>query len=382
MSRLHDLRLLLRLNVTLMVGAATAFGFLLAVPLPFAGQMRRPGLADGLAGGMVNPAAALAWVVAGAMLLAAACSAWNQVQERDIDALLPRTAGRPLPAGRMAPWAATGIGVLLFVAALGCLHAAGRLAASLAYGHAGSVLPGAVSLVSGPLMSGPLASSSPVSGFSASGLALLLVGLGIVVVYNGVYTPLKRVTSFALLPGALVGAMPPLLGWLAAGGNPRDPVAILLYGVYVLWQVPHFWLRAQRERIHYARAGLPVPPAQFAAGRYARLLRVWYHAYAVAVLMLPVFPLLHAPLVRAAVVLLGVALLVVSALARTAGTAGGDAAPDTAPDTVGVTAGTDTVQALPFTGMARREFIALRAADAAMPALMLLLLLDRMLPLF
>ncbi len=306
MPRLHDLRLLLRLNVTLMVGAATAFGFLLAVPLPFAGQVGQIGQA--------GPAGALAWVVAGAMLLAAACSAWNQVQERDIDALLPRTAGRPLPSGRMTPGAAVGIGVVSFAAALGCLHAA-----------------------------------SPVSG-----LQLALVGAGIAVAYNGVYTPLKRVTSFALLPGALVGAMPPLLGWMAAGGDPRDPVAILLYGVYVLWQVPHFWLRAQRERIHYVRAGLPVPPAQFAAARYDRLLRVWYHAYAVAVLMLPVFPLLHAPLLRAGVVLLGVALLAVSARMRR----------------------TSETPACGGGGLA------LRAADAVMPALMLLLLLDRMLPLF
>ncbi|MEG6505239.1 protoheme IX farnesyltransferase [Nitratidesulfovibrio sp. 1201_IL3209] len=306
MPRLNDLRLLLRLNVTLMVGAATAFGFLLAVPLPLVAQVEQVG--------QIGQAGALAWVVAGAMLLAAACSAWNQVQERDIDALLPRTAGRPLPAGRMTPGAAVGVGMALFAAALGCLHAA-----------------------------------SPVSG-----LQLALVGAGIAVAYNGVYTPLKRVTSFALLPGALVGAMPPLLGWMAAGGDPRDPVAILLYGVYVLWQVPHFWLRAQRERIHYARAGLPVPPAQFAAARYGRLLRVWYHAYAVAVLMLPVFPLLHAPLLRAGVVLLGVALLAVSARMRR----------------------TSTPPACGGGGLA------LRAADAAMPALMLLLLLDRMLPLF
>lgn len=358
MPRLHDLRLLLRLNVTLMVGAATAFGFLLAVPLPFARTFGDAGQAGG------NPALAFVWVVAGAMLLAAACSAWNQVQERDIDALLPRTAVRPLPTGRMMPWVAAGIGALLFAAALGCLHVAGELGEVLATGQAGNLPYDAV-----PGVAAPVPDSPPVSG-----LLLLLVGVGIAAVYNGVYTPLKRVTSFALLPGALVGAMPPLLGWMAAGGDPRDPVAILLYGVYVLWQVPHFWLRAQRERIHYARAGLPVPPAQFAAARYARLLRVWCHAHAVAVLMLPVFPLLHAPLVRAGVVLLGVALLGVSALARLAG--------GVTEDAVGVTARADAGQASPCTGMTGRDVVVLRAADAAMPALMLLLLLDRMLPLF
>lgn len=314
MPRLHDFRLLLRLNVTLMVGAATAFGFLLAVPLPLGAHGGAP--------------VALACVVAGAMLLAAACSAWNQAQERDIDALLPRTAGRPLPAGRMSPGVAVGLGALLFAAALGCLFTAGTFA--------------------------PAVGSLPAATFPLSGLRLALVGLAIAVVYNGVYTPLKRVTAFALLPGALVGAMPPLLGWMAAGGDPRDPVAILLYGVYVLWQVPHFWLRAQRESVHYARAGLPVPPAQYAATRYGRLLRVWYHAYAVAVLMLPVFPLLRDPLTRAGVVVLGVALLAAAALPRRAKRGG-------TPEGHG---------------------LALRVADAAMPALMLLLLLDRVLPLF
>ena len=76
------------------------------------------------------------------------------------------------------------------------------------------------------------------------------------------------------------------IGWTAAGGSLGDPAMAALCFVFFVWQVPHFWLRAQRERIHYARAGLPVPPAQFAAARYDRLLRVWYHAYAVAVLML------------------------------------------------------------------------------------------------
>ncbi|EGY27154.1 ubiA prenyltransferase family protein [Desulfovibrio sp. A2] len=320
MPTLHDLRLLLRLNVTLMVGAATAFGFLLAVPLPFGARGGTP--------------VALACVVAGAMLLAAACSAWNQAQERDIDALLPRTAGRPLPAGRMTPGTAVGLGALLFVGALGCLFTAGAFA---------------------PPVDQPSAFGSlPADAFPVSGLRLALVGAAIAVVYNGAYTPLKRVTAFALLPGALVGAMPPLLGWMAAGGDPADPVTILLYGVYVLWQVPHFWLRAQRESIHYARAGLPVPPAQYAAERYGRLLRVWYHAYAVAVLMLPVFPLLRDPLTRAGVVGLGVALLAAAALPRRAKRGG-------TPEGQG---------------------LALRVADAAMPALMLLLLLDRVLPLF
>lgn len=309
---LRDLCLLVRLRVSLMVGAATAFGYLLAVPLPFG-----------------SSASGLVFVTAGTMLLTGACSAWNQAQERDTDALLPRTWGRPLPAGRMTPLFAVVAGATLFAAAVWCLSAVGAATSG------GGMQGGGLSTI------GAASAAMP-----APGGRLALWGVCVVAVYNGLYTPLKRVTSFAMLPGALAGAMPPLFGWVAAGGALADPAAILLYGVYVLWQIPHFWLRALRDSDAYARARLPVPPAQYAADRFRRLLRVWYHAYAVAVLMLPVFPLLKSPLPRAGVVLLGVALLIVAALPDRRAKAGG---------------------------------LALRVADAAMPALMLLLLLDRVL---
>ncbi len=200
----RDIVLLIRLPVSLMVAAATAYGWLLARPDSNAG----PGLAG------------LGLAMLGSALLAGACSACNQAQEKDSDALLPRTRVRPLPAGRMRPKTALTIAFAAFAASCLCLYALGGAR---------------------------MASWAP----------------AIALVYNGLYTPLKRVTAFSLLPGALVGATPPLLGWTGAGGDITAPSALILYGLYVLWQVPHFLLRVEKDRAAYAAANLPLPPIAF-----------------------------------------------------------------------------------------------------------------------
>ncbi len=192
---LRDVAQLLRLPVSLMVACAAAYGWLLVRPRPESGP---------------------ALLMLGAALLAAACSACNQVQEKDSDALLPRTKNRPLPSGRMRDAAALVISAAAFAAACLCLRAVG-------------------------------------------GLALACWAPAIALVYNGLYTPLKRKSGLALLPGALAGATPPLLGWTGAGGELFDPLALGLYGLYVLWQIPHFLLRVDKDRTAYAAAGLPLP---------------------------------------------------------------------------------------------------------------------------
>ncbi|WP_051258170.1 protoheme IX farnesyltransferase [Desulfovibrio cuneatus] len=242
----RDYAQLVRAKVSLMVAAATAFGYLLVEPAP---------------------SVAMVQALAGTILLSWGCSAWNQVQEIDLDALLPRTKNRPLPAGRLGVARALGAGLLCVLLAFVCLFAAG-------------------------------------------GIVPLLAGGVIVLVYNGVYTPLKRRSAFALLVGALVGALPPVVGWVCAGGHVLAPELFLLYGVYVLWQVPHFWLRVQHDAPAYAAAGLPVPAVQFSEVRYTRLLRVWFHAYAAAMLLLPVFPFIHSISARVGLAFMGIAMFV------------------------------------------------------------------------
>ncbi len=197
MNALRDAVSLLRLPVACMVAAAAAFGYLLVRPV-------------------FTPE--LSWLMPGSALLAGACSALNQVQEQDSDALLPRTRNRPLPAGRMTAATALAIGAAAFSAACLCLH-------------------------------------------RAAGPGMIVWACAIALAYNGLYTPLKRLSGLALLPGALAGATPPVLGWVAAGGNPLDPSALAVYSAYVLWQVPHFRLRVEKDKAAYAAAGLPLPAA-------------------------------------------------------------------------------------------------------------------------
>jgi protoheme IX farnesyltransferase len=165
----------------------------------------------------VLAARALDWRAAttflGVFLLAAAASAFNQVQERERDALMARTADRPLPAGRLRPKTA-----LITAAALGT---------------AGFFI----------LLFG-------------AGLVPALIGAGTLFWYNFVYTPLKTKTRWALFIGALTGAAPPAIGWTAAGGLFSDPALYAVALFMFLWQVPHFLLLALVFSGEYKAAGI------------------------------------------------------------------------------------------------------------------------------
>ena len=154
--------------------------------------------------------------LAGTALVAAGAAVLNQVIERDTDALMHRTRQRPLPAGRVAPSEA-----ILF----GALLSAGGLAGLL-------------------WLSGPLAAA--VAAFTLAS-------------YLAVYTPLKRVTPFSTLVGAVPGALPPVIGWAAARGT-LDGGAFILFAILFLWQIPHFLAIAWLYRDDYARAGFPMLP--------------------------------------------------------------------------------------------------------------------------
>jgi protoheme IX farnesyltransferase len=152
----------------------------------------------------------------GTALLFAGASALNQLLERRPDALMPRTASRPLPAGRLRP---------AEVLALGCIFSAGGLVYLLA-------------------LCRPLAAG--LGGFA-------------LVSYVLVYTPLKERTPLSTLVGAVPGAVPPVIGCATASGS-LDRVALTLLLIVFLWQVPHFLAIAWIYRDQYARAGFRVLP--------------------------------------------------------------------------------------------------------------------------
>jgi heme o synthase len=196
----------------------------------------------------------VALLLAGVGLLAAGCSALNQVQERDVDARMERTRRRPVANGRLSARAGLSLALLLAASGLGFLAAVGGTAAAL------------------------------------GAFALLW--------YNGVYTPLKRLTAFAVLPGALCGALPPLIGWAAAGGHPGDYRIVLLAGLLCLWQIPHFWFFALKHRQDFLQAGLPTLFTRFTPAQVHRLALAWVFSLACATLLLPAFDLLQHPAAR------------------------------------------------------------------------------------
>lgn len=172
----------------------------------------------------------------GAGVLCAACSALNQVQERDCDARMERTKDRPVAAGRLSVRHGVTISLLLFALGLGLFSFAG-------------------------------------------GWPLFLLGLFIPAIYNGLYTPMKRITPMALLVGGLSGAMPPLTGWVGAGGGITDPAIVGVTTIFFLWQVPHFWLLHEKHRDDYERAGFATLEARLPSGMYKPLLCLWVAAY-------------------------------------------------------------------------------------------------------
>lgn len=231
---------LTRLRLSLMVAASALAGYAL---FP---------LRSGWSGAM--PA------VAGVLLLAAGCSALNQWQERQSDGLMERTRLRPLASGRLSPGAGLAIASGLLSLALLLLALTGK-----------------------PVVFG--------------------LGLFAILWYNGVYTGLKRRTPLALLPGALCGAIAPLLGWCAAGGQPGDYRIVLLAGTLVLWQIPHFWSFACRHRDDYLRAGLPSLFTLFNDGQIRRLGVLWSAALLVATVQLLAFQIVAHPAARLLLVL-------------------------------------------------------------------------------
>jgi protoheme IX farnesyltransferase len=161
--------------------------------------------------------------VLGTALVAAGGSALNQFLEREYDARMRRTRERPLPSGRLLPGTALAVG-----------SAAGAL--GLVY------LTLAVNALTGAL------------------------GAVTLFTYVLVYTPLKRVTWLNTVIGAIPGALPPVMGWVAARGG-LSWAGLVLFGIQALWQVPHFMAIAWIYREEYARAGFKMLPVVDGDGR-------------------------------------------------------------------------------------------------------------------
>lgn len=213
----------------------------------------------------------------GTVLIVGAANTLNMYWERDSDAFMERTRGRPLPAGRLPATIALWFGITLAVLSVPLLWV----------------------------------------GVNLLSAALATVAFGS---YVFVYTPLKRKSWIALLVGAVPGAMPPLIGWTAQTGT-LDTGGVALFALMFVWQLPHFIAISLYRADEFARAGIHTAPSDLGVPT-AKL-----HLLAYAVALLPVslwlYPLgLSGPRYAAAAVVLGAGFVIAAALGlrRSAGT--------------------------------------------------------------
>jgi protoheme IX farnesyltransferase len=128
---------------------------------------------------------------------------------------------------------------------------------------------------------------------SGAGDLAFALGLFSVLWYNLIYTPLKRKTAFAAIPGALVGAIPPALGWVTGGGRILDPRIGGVALFFFIWQMPHFLLLLLDFSEDYKRAGLPSITKIFSAKQIRRIIFIWLLSTGVSSLIIPLFGLLN-----------------------------------------------------------------------------------------
>ena len=183
--------------------------------------------------------------VLGTALVAGGASAFNQLLERDADARMKRTCDRPLPTGRLQMREALIFGTIL--SATGVLY-----------------LGAAVNLLTGFL------------GFVAWAS------------YVFVYTPLKKLTPFCTVVGAVPGAIPPMMGWTAAA-NSMDWGAGALFAILFFWQIPHFLALARMYREDYMNGGFPMLPVIDADGSRTSRQIFLYCLVLIPVSLLPCF---------------------------------------------------------------------------------------------
>ena len=166
------------------------------------------------------------------LLVAMGVSTLNQVQEYKSDAKMERTKHRPIASGRMSP--TTGIIIASILILL-----------------------------------------SIVSIYSLLGLTGVNIFMFAFIWYNAMYTPLKKKSALAVVPGAILGVIPPAIGWLVAGHSLMELEFIALGVYFFIWQVPHFWLLVMLFHGDYKDGGYPTAMRLFGQASLQRLTFVW-----------------------------------------------------------------------------------------------------------
>jgi heme o synthase len=225
-SKLQDYKLLIKFNLSFMVVFSAVISYLLAPKVT------------------VYDLNAILLLFAGGMLVTGSANAINQVVEKDTDALMKRTANRPIAAGRMSVQEGWTFAILSGIAGVWMLLHFNFLTAAL-------------------------------SAFS-------------LFIYAFIYTPLKKVSSISVLVGAVPGALPCLIGW-AAGNDDLSAGGWILFALQFFWQFPHFWAIAWIAHKDYSNAGFKMLPSKEGPGKYSAIQSVIYSLLLLPVGVLPYF---------------------------------------------------------------------------------------------
>jgi len=211
MISLRDFLILTKFNLSFTVSLSLVFGFILSK--------------NSVDYTLINPFLAV-------LLLALGVSALNQVQEYKEDSLMDRTKHRPIASGR-------------------------------------------VSVKNGFIISSFLI----VSAFFFIYLSLQLLGIllfaFVILMYNIFYTKAKKITIYAAVYGAILGIIPPLIGWLSAKGSITDIGFLSLGLFYFIWQIPHFWLLTLKYHKQYEKASFPTVVKTFGLEAMERITFIW-----------------------------------------------------------------------------------------------------------
>ena len=207
-----------------------------------------------------SPTGSFILLLAGVFLLSAGTSVLNQVQECQHDALMQRTKRRPIPAGEISFTEAWLLALVLI--------------------SAGTVLLG------------------------LNGWIPMALGLLNVVFYNLIYTPLKTRSWLAIIPGAAVGSVPPLIGWTSAGFYVFHPNALFLAIFIFLWQIPHFWLLMIKYGKEYELAGFSSITKILNIQQIKSVVFIWGIITSVFLMLFPLFGFNLKPLLIVLLILL------------------------------------------------------------------------------
>jgi protoheme IX farnesyltransferase len=173
------------------------------------------------------------WQLAlGVFFMSCSSSSLNHWQESETDAKMPRTKNRPVPSGKISR--------------------NGAFAVAVSFAAIGSAI---------------LIFTNPFIALILSWVTLFF--------YNIVYTPLKKVSAFAVIPGSMVGALPPMIGWAGAGGSLTSEIILLVATFFFIGQIPHFWLLLMMFGDQYKLAGMPSLNQIFNDVQLKRITYTW-----------------------------------------------------------------------------------------------------------